>query len=364
MRERPASLWHYAPLLPVDARQHVSLGEGATPLLEAPRLAKRLDLGSLLLKWEGANPTGSFKDRQIAVAVSHAREKGRHTVAAVSSGNVAAATAAYAARAGMRAVLFMHAHASLAKMAQAALAGSRIIRVDSDAPSAVFDLCIQACERFGWGHVSTAGMYNPWNVEGAKTIAYELWQQTEGNLPEWIVVPVGGGGLLGGIWRGLLDLQRLGLITRMPRLCGVQPEGCAVLKRAITRRETFLESIRNPWPSPKTIAGGLADDILFDGHTALPAIRETQGCAITVTDGEMEQAVASLAQWEGLGCELCSAVTVAALPELRHGESALGEVCCVLTGTALKDMPRLSERLSLDPPVPPSLSAVATLLRD
>jgi threonine synthase len=137
-----------------------------------------------------------------------------------------------------------------------------------------------------------------------------------------------------------------------------------VLKRAIEGQESFLESIRNPWPAPRTIAGGLADDILFDGHTALPAIRETGGCAIAVSDAAIVEAARTLARVEGLGCELCAAVTVAALTELRQQYPAAEEICCVLSGAALKDMAFFSQGLKLPEPIPADLEAVARLLRE
>ncbi|MCL4216599.1 MAG: pyridoxal-phosphate dependent enzyme, partial [Candidatus Hydrogenedentes bacterium] len=210
--ERPAvSQWTYKELLPIARDEHVvSLGEGATPLITAPQLAVKTRFSEITLKLETANPTSSFKDRQVSVGISRARELGMDTVAVVSSGNVACAASAYAARAGMRAILLMHGHAASGKIAQASAYGGKAIRVDDKSAGAVFNLCLAACKEFGWYHLSTAGMYEPFNVEGAKTIAYEVYQQTGGRMPDWIVAPVGGGGLLGGIWRGLLDLQRLG----------------------------------------------------------------------------------------------------------------------------------------------------------
>ena len=337
----PRDLWHYRRLLPVlDDACVTSLGEGATPLVAAPRLAAHHAIGEILCKYEGANPTGSFKDRQISVAISHAREIGADTIAVVSSGNVACATAAYAARAGMRAVCLMHGMAGGWKTKQAAAYGASVLRVDTPSAAAVFELCIAACEQYGWYHGSTAGMYEPFNVEGAKTIAYELFHQTGGNLPDWIVAPVGGGGLLGGIWRGLLDLQRLGFIERMPRLAGVQASGCAPLQQALEQGWTFEQSLQHPWPDPYSIAGGIADDILFDGHTALPAIRETNGAALSVTDEEIIAAELRLAQSEGFLVEPSCAVVVAALKHLPDAGPDT-RVCCILTGTGIKDLPVL-----------------------
>ncbi len=331
-------MWHYRPLLPVaNPDCIVTLGEGATPLLSAPRLAKRTGFRKVYIKNETLNPTGSFKDRQLSVGVSHAREQGCNTIAVVSSGNVATAAAAYASRAGMTAVLYMHGQAGEGKITQARTYGARIMRVDTPKPSEAFAVCIEDCNKNGWAHLSTAGMYEPFNVEGAKTIAYELYQQFEGELPDWILAPVGGGGLLGGLWRGFRDLMRLGELERMPRLAGVQAAGCAPLCAAIEQDWSFQESLEHPWPDPNTIAGGIADDILFDGHTALPAIRETGGLALSVHDDAIREAVPLLAHSEGLLCELTSAVVIAALRNpspIPHNQT----MCCILTGNGMKDL--------------------------
>ena len=355
----PESLWHYFGLLPIrDRSDIVTLGEGATPLIDAPRLAKTHGFGELRLKNEATNPTGSFKDRQVSVGISHARSRGVETVAAVSSGNVACATAAYAARAGMRAVLFMHGQAGAGKIAQAVAYGATVLRVDSPSPAAVFDLCLDACARWGWQHLSTAGMYEPYNVEGAKTIAYELWRQYEGDLPDWIVAPVGGGGLLGGVWRGLLDLKRLGLIGKLPRLAGVQAAGCAPVPQAMAEGWSFLESLKHPWPNPNTIAGGIADDIIFDGHTVLPAIRTTGGTAIAVDDDAIRAGLYRLAREEGILCELTCAVVIAALAHIPEVD-ANSRVCCLITGSGIKELPWLTAHAPETPLVAPDLQAIA-----
>lgn len=359
---RADSMWAYGALLPIaDAGHVVSLGEGATSLIEAPRLAKTAGLGQVLIKNEMANPTGSFKDRQVSAGISHAREIGADTVAVVSSGNVACAAAAYAARAGMNAYMFMHGHAASGKVAMASLFGGKVVQVATASAGAVFELCVEACKRFGWYHLSTAGMYNAYNVEGSKTIAYEIYQQTGGDLPDWVVAPVGGGGLLGGIWRGFLDLQRLGLIDRIPRLAGVQASGCAPMVKAIEEGASFLDTLKNPWPNPKTIAGGIADDIIFDGHTVLPAIRRTQGAAIAVDDAATLAGLKTLAQQEGLLCEPTSAVAVAALNKLPAAGRDT-RVCCVITGSGAKDF----QAAQADAPQPlriePSLEALERVL--
>jgi threonine synthase len=356
------SLWEYFDLLPIASRDSiVSLGEGGTPHIPAPRLASALGVAQVLLKNEAMNPTGSFKDRQISVGISHAREIGADTVAVVSSGNVACATAAYAARAGMRAVLMMHAHAAPDKVALAGAYGGRVVQVDEPSAAAVFELCLDACKEFGWYHLSTAGIYNPFNVEGAKTIAYELYAEFGRTLPDWVVAPVGGGGLLGGIWRGFLDLSRLRLIDYIPRLAGVQAAGCAPLIQAIDGHLSFQETLERPWPNPKTIAGGIADDILFDGHTALPAIRQTDGVAIAVTDDEILAAQRRLAESEGILCEPTSAVVIAALDKLPDLD-ADSHVCCVVTGTGFKDIRALQQTARPAARIAPSLTALKAAL--
>jgi threonine synthase len=359
----PKSMWSYYPLLPIaNEASIVTLDEGATPLVPAPATALAHGVGEVWLKLESANPTGSFKDRQVSVGISHAREIGADTVAVVSSGNVAAAASAYAARAGdMQAVLFMHGQASADKIKQAALYGATVIQVDDPSPAAVFKLCIEACDTFGWYHLSTAGIYTPYNVEGAKSIAYELYQQFDGDLPEWIVMPVGGGGLLGGVWRGFLDLQRMGLLETLPRIAGVQAAGCAPLKQAIDNNWDLATSLAHPWPNPHSIAGGIADDILFDGHTALPAIRETGGVALAVTDEELLAALHALARREGVLAECCSAVTLAALKLLPDCNEDT-RVCCVITGNGIKDIAKLETGAAATRKISPSLAAIEAAL--
>jgi threonine synthase len=200
-------------------------------------------------------------------------------------------------------------------------------------------------------------MHEPYNVEGSKTIAYELYHQTGGDLPDWIVAPVGGGGLLGGIWRGFLDLQRMGLLDRIPRMAGVQAAGCAPLKLAIERGTPFLDTLKNPWPNPKTIAGGIADDILFDGHTVLPAIRTTNGAAPVVTDDEIVAGELLLASAEGILCEPSCAVVIAALNQVA-AVAPDARVCCVITGTGIKDLDAIRDHVATPVSIPCSLDAL------
>ncbi|MBN1883726.1 MAG: threonine synthase [Deltaproteobacteria bacterium] len=356
-----SDMWKYVPLLPVSApAPGEGLFEGGTPLIESRRIAGECRVSPLVFKVEIPNPTGSFKDRQVAVGIQKAREVGADTVAVISSGNVAAAASALAARYGLRCLVFVPSTAPVEKLTQSGVTGARVIRVDTESSSVVMGLVDDACKERGWMHLSTAGSINPFAVEGSKTIAYELFDQTGGRLPEVIFVPVGGGGLLGGLYRGFCDLIALGLIEKSPRLVGVQAEGCAPLVRAITDGLDADRIMAEPWKNPKTVAGGIADDILFDAHRALPAVRESKGSAVAVTDSEIMDAVSLLASREGIFAEPSGAASLAGFMRMAVGEGRdkYKNACCLITGSGLKDMDaagRIGARIT---PVKPELKDI------
>jgi threonine synthase len=231
------------------------------------------------------------------------------------------------------------------KLLQALSYGSRVSQLLTDSSSEIMDLVEEACARAGWFHLSTAGSTNPFTVEGGKTIAYELYEQTRGSVPAMLFVPVGGGGLLGGLYSGFAELQELGLIQTLPKLVGVQAEGCAPLVRAFEEGLGPKEIMSQPWEHPRTVAGGIADDVLFDAHRALSAVRESGGRAISVTDGEIFDAMRLLAAREGLFIEPSGAAAVAGLLHLRRTRELdpSERVCCLATGTGLKDMEAAGE---------------------
>ena len=357
------SMWRYFDLLPLNDRKWiVSQGEGRTPLLESPRLARDVGVGRLWLKNETVNPTGAFKDRQISFGMSKASEAGADTIAVVSSGNVAASAASYSAIAGITCLVFTPSNAPVDRLIQARMYGARFFQVRTVSSSLIFERVVEACAQNGWHLLSTAGLYNPYQVEGAKTIAYELSEQTE-SLPDWIIVPVGGGGLLGALWRGFSDLKALGRIEKIPALVGVQSSQCTPLVQAIDRGLTPAQVVANPVEVGRTIAGAIADDILFDAYTALAAIRETGGRALGVTDDQMLDAEKQLARRGGIFAEPASASTLAGLRLLVEA-NVIGEnhsVCCVVTGSGFKDMD--SARTLIDPPqsLEPTLEAFKKL---
>jgi threonine synthase len=359
-------LWSWVDLLPVSNRAAlVSLGEGDTPLLTAARMGRTFGLDTLLLKDETRNPTGSFKDRMLAVGVSDAVDRGATTVAVQSSGNVGAAAAAYAARAGLSAKIFVPRTAPAEKVLQAQMYGAEVFRIDHDSPADIFDLLAWACAEFGWHLVSTAAIYNPYTLEGAKTIAYEIAEQLQGDLPDWVIVPVGGGGNVGSVWRGFLDLRELGLVDRLPRMVGVQAAGCAPIVDAVQSGRSARDALATRWPSIDTVAGAIADDVLFDAHIALPAIRDSGGLALAVTDADALAMEAALARAEGLFVEPAAATTLAAVRTLMTEGcvNARERVLCLLTGHGLKDPAAARSLVQLPGLVPLDRAAIASTIR-
>ncbi len=339
-------MWRYFPLLPVLRKSSiVSLGEGGTPRLAAPRLGAALGVDNLTLKDETRNPTGSFKDRMLAVGVSRARELGKTTVAVQSSGNVAAAAAAYAAKAGLSAKVFVPRSVPEEKLTQILMYGAELFRIDESSPSAVFHLMDEAADRFDWHVVATTARYNPFTLEGSKTIVYEL----ASDVPDWLVVPVGGGGNLGSLWRGFRELAALGRIDRLPRLAGVQAEGCAPFVEAISLGLSWKEAFSRRWPRIRTVCGAIADDVVFDAHIAIPAVVESGGAAVAVSDEETLDAEKLLASTEGLFVEPSSATAVAGLRKLVEGGvvDPQSRICCIATGTGFKDIGAAKTRVSL-----------------
>lgn len=358
------SLWRYFAFLPIDDPRHViSQGEGLTPLISSPRLANRFEIKELLLKNETINPTGSFKDRQITLSMSKIKEAGAQTIAVVSSGNVAASAASYSAFAGIECKIFAPCNAPEEKLVQARMYGASFYRVDTLSSSSIFSLVQNVCRKKNWHLVSTAGLYNPYQVEGAKTIAYELGEQVS-VLPDWIFVPVGGGGLLGALWRGFSELIALGRCERMPRLVGVQAAACTPLVNAIEKDLCPADVIAHPVEIKPTIAGAIADDVLFDAYTAIPAIRSSGGMAVSVTDEEMLEAERVLAQYSGIFAEPASAATLAAVASLRNTGTIESDdsVCCIITGSGFKDMASARALVDAPPVIEPTEEAFMKLV--
>lgn len=311
VRGRPRGLWRWHELLPVRDPGHiVTLGEGDTPLLPARGLGRALGAPHLFIKEEGLNPTGSFKARGMAVAVSRAAELGVRTVAAPSAGNAAAALAAYATRAGMAVHVFVPADTPAVMVCEAVVSGAHVTLVDGRIDEAGRQLRAAAAGR-GWFDVST--LKEPYRVEGKKTLGFELAEQCGWQLPDAIIYPTGGGTGLVGMWKAFAELEALGWIgPARPRMISVQAAGCAPLVRAFHAGARHAD----PWADAHTCAAGLRVPAAIGDYLILEIIRASGGTAIAVDDGEILATLHETARLEGLFPAPEGAATVAAYKKL------------------------------------------------
>jgi threonine synthase len=338
-------IWRFIDLLPIDnPEQIVSLGEGNTPLIPANISA---DLGiRAFWKWEGANPTGAQKDRGLAVAIAKGRVFGFDAAIIASTGSAGLSSAAYAARAGMKHAVLVSRGAPPARVVPMVVLGSAVFEVDGNIEDTL-ELLAAACNDLGAYETTTYRKANPYQSEGAKTLGYEIFLQL-GAVPDWIVVPVGGGGTLGSIWRAFGDLRDLGLIDRMPRLVGVQPAAYNALQIAEQDGlSTDAELRALTWAeTPPTVLVKLQHTYPYDGEEALAAIRTSGGQTCVATDEEAFAAQRRLGASEGLYAEPSSTVTLTAIEQLvASGTIAPGEtVVGVLTGSGHRETHVLVER--------------------
>ncbi|HDC92455.1 MAG TPA: threonine synthase, partial [Candidatus Acetothermia bacterium] len=327
-------VWRYGPFQP--PAEPVSLWEGATPLIESRRIGERLGV-RLLLKLEGANPTGSFKDRGASVLVSVLRGFGVEKVADDSSGNAAAALAAYTARAGLAATLYVPAYASPKKLAQIEAYGAELVRVPG--PRSAAEEAVKEAAAQG-KHVYASHNESPYFIQGLKTLAYEIYEDLGYEVPDHVVVPLGGGGLFLGLYLGFGELVRLGWAEAMPRIHAVQAEACAPVVRAFELGEAEPAPVE---PVP-TVAEGISIAAPARGREILAALK-AGGAAVAVEEREILEARGELATQEGVYVEPTSAVVLPGLRRLIHrGDiSPSATVVLVLTGSGLKGEPRLQK---------------------
>jgi threonine synthase len=311
LQQREGTLWRYRELLPVaDESAIVTLGEGWTPVLRAERLGVALGCPRLSIKEEGYNPTGSFKARGIAVAVSMARQFGIRTVAMPSAGNAGGALAAYAARAGMEAHIYIPSDTPVVNREENAYFGARTHLVDgliSDAAA------LLRKENAGGGFFDMSTMKEPYRLEGKKTMGYEVAEQFAWKTPDVILYPTGGGTGLIGMWKAFRELEELGWIGgRKPRMIAVQSSGCAPVVAAFDARGERI----GKWPDAATIASGLRVPQPFADRMILAALRESGGTAIAVDDALLPGTIAKTARLEGILLSPEGAAAVAAIPQL------------------------------------------------
>ncbi len=335
LKTRPRTLWRYAEVLPNDPP--VSLGEGMTALVHAERLGASMRCGQgslqrLYVKDEGLNPTGSFKARGMTTAVSRAKQLGAKALAAPTAGNAGGALAAYAAAAGLPAVIVMPADTPSANVMECQAFGAKVVKLNG---------LISDCGKYVAGHKDREGWYDvstlkePYRVEGKKTMGYELWEQFGGKLPDVILYPTGGGVGLIGMCKAFDEMQEMGWIgAERPRMVAVQAEGCAPIVRAWDAHQTSAQF----FPNAATVASGLRVPGPLGDLLILSMLRQTKGTALAVTDEEMLQAGRELASLEGIFAAPEGAATVIATRKLAASGWIKPEETVVLfnTGTGYK----------------------------
>jgi threonine synthase len=333
VRERESSLWRYEEVLPVRTRAaQLKLGEGWTPLICAQALGREIGCPHTLIKDESLNPTGSFKARGLVMAVGRAYELGAEELAIPSAGNAAGAMSAYAAKAGLRAHVYMPEDVPAPFRVECSILGAQVTLVDgliTDCGARVRE----KVEQFGWFDVST--LKEPYRIEGKKTLGYEVVEQLGWRMPDVIVYPTGGGTGLVGMWKAFDEMQQMGLIgSERPRMVSVQSSGCAPMVRAFELGEEFAE----PWQGAKTIADGLRVPAAVGDFLILEAVRSSGGVAIAVTDDEMLRSAGLMGRNTGIFPAPEGAATLAGQIRLLESGWLQGDETVVLfnTGTGLK----------------------------
>ncbi|MFN8499738.1 MAG: threonine synthase [Anaerolineae bacterium] len=369
------SMWRYAPLLPVHAEtisRVVGRGPvaraglptypsplaqvGGTPLYDAPRVAANLGLRRVWIKDDGRNPTASLKDRASALVTLKAVERGAEVVTTASSGNAAAALAAMTASVGLKAVIFVPQTAPPAKIAQLLTYGAEVYLVKGTYDEA-FDLCLAASREYGWYCRNTG--YNPYTVEGKKTVSFEICEGLGWQVPDRVFVSVGDGCIIDGVWKGFKDMRALGWIDRLPQLVGVQAAGSDPLVTAWERGTETIVPV-----AAHTVADSICVGIPRDGLKALRAVRESGGRFMRVSDDAILAAIPRLAQEAGVFVEPAASTAYAGLLALAaSGELDPDETVVVIaTGNGLKDVAAAMRAVGAATQIEPTLAGLAAAL--
>lgn len=356
MRDRKErSIWRWFEFFPVEEPTHiVSLGEGSTPLIRPPRLADALQLPRLLLKNDTLLPTGSLKDRSNAVGLSRARELGFSTAAVISTGNAAASVAAYAAVAGLKSVVMVPEGTSASKVLQAVAYGATVAVVEGSFDGEVARLYKEALREFGWYDCLSS---NPYRNEGKKSYAYEMLDQLDGEMPDWVIHPTAGGAGICAMWKGYNELRELGWIKKSPRLVAAQSAAAAPIVRAWEKNLADVEPVGAEATVAESIQVGNPASL---GRRALAAIRASKGTAAALDEEEILQGQSLLARLAGIFAEPAGAISVAAAKKLREqGVIRPDErVVCNITGHGLKQPSAIRVAGEELRPIAPTLDAL------
>jgi len=334
-RVKERGVWKYKELLPVkDERYMLTLGEGNTPLILCKRLGDKIGIKNFYIKDESRNPTWSFKDRQSCVAISKGLEFRAKVVSVSSYGNMGASVAAYAARAGLDCIVFIPSFVPETTLIWLHVYGAKLVPVTT--PEGRWMLESKCVREYNWFPVGTYTLpmatYNPYGVEGNKTIGYEICEQLNWEVPDKVFIPTSYGGCLWGTWKAFCEFKKMGLVEKEPMMVSVEPAALGPLANAISKGLDYVEKV--PWKS--TLASSIGGNT--SSYAALKAIRDSKGAAITVTDNEIIEMQKLLASTEGLYAETSSVAAIAGVKKLHEeGKVQADEtVVCVLTSAGLK----------------------------
>ena len=325
-------VWRYAPFMPVDPEHKVSIQEGGTPLYPTKALGEAIGCKNAFVKFEGLNPTGSFKDRGMTIGVSHAKELGAKVVGCASTGNTSAALAAYAAKAGMKCAVFLPSgKVAMGKLAQALFFGAKVLSIDGNFDDALALARKMADER----KLYLLNSINPYRPEGQKSVLFEIMDQLAYDVPDRVILPVGNAANIWAVYKACMELKEVGWIDKVPMLTGIQAAGSAPVARAFAAKNKNFD----PEPNPETVATAIRIGNPVSGRKALRAMYDTGGYCTTVTDEEIIAAQQLLGRKEGVCVEPASAASVAGLKKLIElGVADKDErVVCICTGNGLKD---------------------------
>jgi threonine synthase len=351
----PHTLWRYRELLPIEGDRVVDSHTGWTPLVRAERLGRALGLNNLWLKNDTVNPTFSFKDRPVSIASSKAvYELGFDMIGCASTGNLAGSVAAHAAKAGVRACVFIPADLEPTKIVGAAVYGPTIFAVDGSYDD-VNRLCSEIADEYGWAFVNIN--LRPYYSEGSKTLAFEVAEQLGWRLPDRIVAPIASASMFTKIYKGFQELQEVGLVGRgTVRMTGAQAEGCSPVVRAFREGTFDVRPMR-----PNTIAKSLAIGDPADGYYALKIVRETGGALEAATDRALIDGIGLLARTEGIFAETAGGVAVAVLRQLTENRTIDPDelIVAYITGNGLKTVEAVADAVPSVVRIPPRVAAFA-----
>ena len=357
LNNKRTDLWRYLPILPLETDEGIAdLQVGWTPLYKAARLEKLLNIKNIYIKDDGRNPTASFKDRASAVGVSKAVQLHKNIICAASTGNAASSLSGFAACLGIENYIFVPKTAPEAKITQLLIYGSKVILVDGNYDTA-FDFCLKASEKYGWYNRSCA--INPYLVEGKKTAAFEICEQLDFKIPDKVIMSVGDGCSIAGVWKGFKEFYELGIIDKLPVMVSVQAEGSNPVNRA------YRKGIREfDYICPETIADSISVGIPRNGYKALNALTESNGITVDVSDAEILDAMKILARNTGVFGEPAGVTGFAGLLKMTK-EGLIGEnesVALLVSGNGLKDIKSAMQAVVKPGIVKPNLEALDAYL--